>query len=43
VLAKASLKKNEDAEYKSIKIPPFSDDTDWRAVVFELEVHLEKV
>jgi hypothetical protein len=44
LLSKASLKKDDDDEkYKSIKIPPFSDCTEWEAVVFELEVNLEKV
>ena len=43
MLQKTSIKRDEDAEYKSIKIPQFSDGTDWEAVVFELEVNLEKV
>jgi hypothetical protein len=29
-------------EEKAIKIPTFSDGTDWEAVVFELEINLEK-
>ena len=34
----------DDEDYsKSIKIPVFSDGTEWEAVVFELEVNLEKV
>ena len=41
MLQKASI---EDEDYsKSIKIPVFSDGTEWEAVVFELEVNLEKV
>ena len=43
MMQKSSIKRDEDAEYKSIKIPQFSDGTDWEAVVFELEVNLEKV
>ena len=42
MLQKSSIKRDEEAEYKSIKIPQFSDGTDWEAVVFELEVNLEK-
>ena len=34
----------DDEDYcKLIKIPVFSDGTEWEAVVFELEVNLEKV
>ena len=33
----------DDEDQKSIKIPVFSDGTDWESVVFELEVNLEKV
>ena len=33
----------DDDEEKSIKIPAFSDGTEWESVVFELEVNLEKV
>ena len=34
----------DDAEdYKSIKLPVFSDGTEWEAVVFELKINLEKV
>jgi hypothetical protein len=41
MLQKASI---DDEDYsKSIKIPVFSDGTEWEAVVFELEVNLEKV
>ena len=38
------LSKNldEDDEYKSIKLPPFSDGSEWEAVVFELKINLEK-
>ena len=37
--------KLEDVEtdYKSIKIPLFSDGTEWEEIVFELEVNLEKI
>ena len=39
------LSKNldEDDEYKSIKLPPFSDGSEWEAVIFELKINLEKV
>jgi transposase InsO family protein len=40
MLSKAKIK--DDDDYKSIKIPQFSDGTEWEAVVFELEVNLEK-
>ena len=40
MLSKAKIK--DDDDYKSIKIPQFSDGTEWDAVVFELEVNLEK-
>ena len=40
MLSKAKIKDDED--YKSIKIPQFSDETEWEAVVFELEINLEK-
>ncbi len=36
------LTKDEDEDSKSIKIPAFSDGTEWESVVFELEVNLEK-
>jgi hypothetical protein len=39
MLAKTSLK---DEDSKAIKIPPFSDGTEWEPVVFELECSLEK-
>ena len=41
MLSKAKIKEDED--YKSIKIPPFSDGTEWESVVFELEVNLGKI
>ena len=34
---------DDDDEYKSIKLPPFSDGSEWEAVVFELKINLEKV
>ncbi len=40
MLSKAKIRDDED--YKSIKIPQFSDGADWDAVVFELEMNLEK-
>ena len=40
MLSKAKIRDDED--YKSIKIPQFSDGSDWDAVVFELEINLEK-
>ena len=51
ILEKAILKmfqkagqEDDDEDYsKLIKIPVFSDGTEWEAVVFELEVNLEKV
>ena len=42
LLSKASIARDDESEYKSIKIPQFSDGEDWDAVVFELEVNLEK-
>ena len=42
MISKASIARDEESDYKSIKIPQFSDGTDWDAVVFELEVNLEK-
>ena len=39
MLSKANVK---DEDSKTIKIPPFSDGTDWESVVFELECGLEK-
>ena len=43
MLQKSSIKRDEESEYKSIKIPQFSDGTEWEAVVFEMEVNLEKI
>ncbi len=41
MLQKASI---DDEDYTKLKkIPVFSDGTEWEAVVFELEVNLEKV
>jgi hypothetical protein len=40
MLSKAKIRDDED--YKSIKIPQFSDGSDWDAVAFELEINLEK-
>jgi hypothetical protein len=40
MLSKAKIKNDDD--YKSIKIPQFSDGSDWDAVVFELEINLEQ-
>ncbi len=37
------IMKDEDEDQKSIKIPAFSDGTEWESVEFELEVNLEKV
>ena len=42
MLMKANLK-DDDKDYKSIKIPLFSDGTEWEEVVFELEVNLERI
>ncbi len=42
MISKASIARDEESDYKSIKIPQFSDGTDRDAVVFELEVNLEK-
>ena len=39
MLSKANVK---DEDSKTIKIPPFSDGTDWESVVFELECGLGK-
>ena len=43
MLNAASIKRDEDLEYKAIKIPQFSDGNEWDSVEFELEVNLEKV
>ncbi len=42
MLMKAKLK-DDDKDYKSIKIPLFSDGSEWEEVVFELEVNLERI
>ena len=42
LLMKAKLE-DVETDYKSIKIPLFSDGTEWEEVVFELEVNLEKI
>ena len=42
MLSKASIARDDESDYKSIKIPQFSDGTEWDAVVFELKVNLEK-
>jgi hypothetical protein len=34
---------DEDKDYKSIKLPLFSDGSEWEAVVFELKINLDKV
>ena len=43
LLSKSTIKKDEEDNYKSLKIPQFSDGTEWEAVVFELEINLDKV
>ena len=43
LLSKATIKKDEDDNHKSLKIPQFSDGTEWEAVVFEMEINLDKV
>ena len=40
-MMKNSLDDEED--YKSIKLPVFSDGSEWEAVIFELKINLEKV
>ncbi len=42
MLMKAKMEDSE-SDYKSIKIPLFSDGTEWEEVVFELEVNPEKI
>ena len=42
MLMKAKLK-DDDKDYKSIKIPLFSDGSELEEVVFELEVNLERI
>ena len=34
---------DDDSDYKSIKIPVFSDGTEWEEVVFELETNLDRI
>ena len=34
---------DDEEDYKSIKLPVFSDGSEWEAVVFELKINLEKV
>ena len=34
---------DDEEDYKSIKLPLFSDGSEWEAVVFELKINLEKV
>jgi hypothetical protein len=34
---------NDEEDYKSIKLPVFSDGSEWEAVVFELKINLEKI
>ena len=34
---------DDEEDYKSIKLPTFSDGSEWEAVVFELKINLEKV
>jgi transposase InsO family protein len=43
LLSKATIKKDDEDNYKTLKIPQFSDGTEWEAVVFELEINLDKV
>ncbi len=42
MLMKAKLK-DDDKDYKFIKIPIFSDGSEWEEVVIELEVNLERI
>ena len=42
MMSKISLKNGEDEVPKAIKIPQFSDGSEWEAVVFELKINLEK-
>ena len=34
---------DDEEDYKSIKLPTFSDGSEWEAVVFELKINLDKV
>ncbi len=42
MMSEVSLKNGEDEVPKAIKIPQFSDGSEWEAVVFELKINLEK-
>ncbi len=42
VLSRISIKNGADDASKVIKIPQFSDGSEWEAVVFELKINLEK-
>jgi hypothetical protein len=42
LMSKISIKNGEDEIPKAIKIPQFSDGSEWEAVVFELKIKLEK-
>ena len=42
LLMKAKMD-DDESDYKTIKIPLFSDGTEWEEVVFELEVNLERI
>jgi hypothetical protein len=42
MMSKISLKNGEDEVPKAIKIPQFSDGSEWEPVVFELKINLEK-
>jgi hypothetical protein len=34
---------DDEEDYKSIKLPAFSDGSEWEAIVFELKINLEKI
>jgi hypothetical protein len=42
MLMKAKLD-DDESDYKTIKIPLFSDGTEWEEVVFELETNLDRI
>ena len=42
ILSRISIKNGADDASKLIKIPQFSDGSEWEAVVFELKINLEK-
>jgi hypothetical protein len=42
VLCRISIKNGADDASKLIKIPQFSDGSEWEAFVFELKINLEK-